>query len=161
MEELSDKNDSSFNNNSRMTDLLKWTGRQNEGHFFWVFFFFPSIVDDSEMYEEQKPFRLDELVRISSFLNNLVFKMLWNEMVDGKTVIIRRFSDRQIGKKHEHFVSFPKLQAQFILRNVIPAESRLLSKTKFFLDKLFFHRQISILLNLLLLILDIKICSFS
>ena len=77
-------------------------------HFF--FFFFPSIVDDSEMYEEQKPFRLDELVRISAFLNNLVFKMLWNEMVDGKTVITRRFSDyyRQIGKKHEHFVSFPK-----------------------------------------------------
>ncbi|KAL9980647.1 hypothetical protein ACROYT_G009257 [Oculina patagonica] len=40
------------------------------------------IVDDSEMYEEQKPFRLDELVRISAFLNNLVFKMLWNEMND-------------------------------------------------------------------------------
>ncbi|XP_020631796.1 ubiquitin-protein ligase E3B-like isoform X1 [Orbicella faveolata] len=40
------------------------------------------IVDDSEMYEQQKPFRLDELVRISAFLNNLVFKMLWNEMVD-------------------------------------------------------------------------------
>lgn len=62
------------------------------------------------MYEEQKPFRLDELVRISAFLNNLVFKMLWNEMVDGKTVITRRFSDccRQIGKKHEHSDSFPK-----------------------------------------------------
>lgn len=53
------------------------------------------------MYEQQKPFRLDELVRISAFLNNLVFKMLWNEMVDGKTVITRRFSGRyrQIGKK--------------------------------------------------------------
>lgn len=63
------------------------------------------------MYEEQKPFRLDELVRISAFLNNLVFKMLWNEMVDGKTVITRRFSDfcRQIGKKkHEHSDSFSK-----------------------------------------------------
>lgn len=53
------------------------------------------------MYEQQKPFRLDELVRISAILNNLVFKMLWNEMVDGKTVITRRFSGRyrQIGKK--------------------------------------------------------------
>ncbi|PFX16681.1 Ubiquitin-protein ligase E3B [Stylophora pistillata] len=40
------------------------------------------IVDDSEMYEIQKPFRLDELNRISAFLNNLVFKMLWNEMVE-------------------------------------------------------------------------------
>ena len=36
------------------------------------------------MYDEQKPFRLDELVSISAFLNNLVFKMLWNEMIDGK-----------------------------------------------------------------------------
>ena len=35
------------------------------------------------MYEIQKPFRLDELNRISAFLNNLVFKMLWNEMVEG------------------------------------------------------------------------------
>lgn len=40
------------------------------------------IVDDSEMYEQQKPFRLDELVQISAFLNTLVFKMLWNDMVD-------------------------------------------------------------------------------
>lgn len=47
-------------------------------------FSFYSIVDDSEMYEQQKPFRLDELVKISAFLNNLVFKMLWNEMVDGR-----------------------------------------------------------------------------
>lgn len=49
--------------------------------FFCSFY---SIVDDSEMYEQQKPFRLDELVKISAFLNNLVFKMLWNEMVDGR-----------------------------------------------------------------------------
>ena len=48
-------------------------------------YLFCSIVDDSEMYEQQKPFRLDELVKISAFLNNLVFKMLWNEMVDGKS----------------------------------------------------------------------------
>ena len=42
------------------------------------------------MYEQQKPFRLNELVRISAFLNNLVFKMLWNEMVDGTYVTTRR-----------------------------------------------------------------------
>jgi len=67
------------------------------GTFLFFLFLFPflfrSIVDDSEMYEQQKPFRLDELVRISAFLNNLVFKMLWNEMVDGKNVITRRFPD--------------------------------------------------------------------
>ena len=49
---------------------------------YWLFFHL-SIVDDSEMYEIQKPFRLDELNRISAFLNNVVFKMLWNEMVEG------------------------------------------------------------------------------
>jgi len=49
-----------------------------------ILFSLYSIVDDSEMYEQQKPFRLDELVKISAFLNNLVFKMLWNEMNDGR-----------------------------------------------------------------------------
>ena len=74
------------------------------------FYFFCSIVDDSEMYEQQKPFRLDELVRISAFLNNLVFKMLWNEMVDGKNTMARGFPDcyRPTKNEHEHFESFPK-----------------------------------------------------
>ena len=44
------------------------------------------IVDDSEMYDQQKPFHLDELVKISAFLNHLVFKMLWNEVEDGKSL---------------------------------------------------------------------------
>ena len=52
---------------------------------FW--FSVRSIVDDSEMYEQQKPFRLDELVQISAFLNTLVFKMLWNDMVDGRCCV--------------------------------------------------------------------------
>lgn len=43
------------------------------------------IVDDNEMYDQQKPFHLDELVKISAFLNNLVFKMLWNEMENEAT----------------------------------------------------------------------------
>lgn len=43
------------------------------------------IVDDSEMYDQQKPFHLDELVKISAFLNHLVFKMLWNEVEDETT----------------------------------------------------------------------------
>jgi len=42
------------------------------------------IVDDQEMYEQQKPFLLDDLVHMSSFLNKLVFKLYWNEVVDGK-----------------------------------------------------------------------------
>ncbi|XP_032220444.2 ubiquitin-protein ligase E3B isoform X2 [Nematostella vectensis] len=40
------------------------------------------IVDDGEMYEQQKPFRLDDLVNMSAFLNQLVFKMYWCEVTD-------------------------------------------------------------------------------
>lgn len=39
------------------------------------------------MYVQQKPFHLDELVKISAFLNNLVFKMLWNEMENGNPLL--------------------------------------------------------------------------
>lgn len=39
------------------------------------------------MYDQQKPFHLDELVKISAFLNNLVFKMLWNEMENGNPLM--------------------------------------------------------------------------
>ncbi|XP_031572556.1 ubiquitin-protein ligase E3B-like [Actinia tenebrosa] len=40
------------------------------------------IVDDQEMYEQQKPFSLDDLVHMSTFLNKLVFKLYWNEITD-------------------------------------------------------------------------------
>ncbi|XP_048448850.1 ubiquitin-protein ligase E3B, partial [Rhincodon typus] len=36
------------------------------------------ILDDIEVYEEQVSFKLEELVTISSFLNNFVFKMIWD-----------------------------------------------------------------------------------
>ncbi|XP_067862150.1 ubiquitin-protein ligase E3B isoform X2 [Heptranchias perlo] len=37
-----------------------------------------TILDDIEVYEEQVSFKLEELVTISSFLNNFVFKMIWD-----------------------------------------------------------------------------------
>lgn len=40
-----------------------------------------SILDDVELYEQQKPFCLDDLVSISSFLNQLVFKLIWNSLI--------------------------------------------------------------------------------
>lgn len=58
-----------------------------ENSHFFNFVIFCRIVDDSEMYDQQKPFHLDELVKISAFLNNLVFKMLWNEMENGNLLI--------------------------------------------------------------------------
>ena len=40
-----------------------------------------TILDDMEMYESQRPFTLDELITISSFLNNFVFKIIWNNLI--------------------------------------------------------------------------------
>ncbi|CAB3994760.1 Ubiquitin- ligase E3B [Paramuricea clavata] len=36
------------------------------------------IVDDYEMYEQQKPFSLEDLTALSGFLNTLNYKLLWN-----------------------------------------------------------------------------------
>ncbi|OTF82512.1 ubiquitin-protein ligase E3B-like protein [Euroglyphus maynei] len=41
-----------------------------------------TILDDIELYENQKPFRLDDLILISYFLNNFVFKILWHNLID-------------------------------------------------------------------------------
>ncbi|XP_042898295.1 ubiquitin-protein ligase E3B [Parasteatoda tepidariorum] len=45
-----------------------------------------TILDDVELYEQQKPFCLEDLVSISSFLNQLVFKLIWNNLIDSKAV---------------------------------------------------------------------------
>ncbi|XP_023230770.1 ubiquitin-protein ligase E3B-like [Centruroides sculpturatus] len=47
-----------------------------------------TILDDLEMYEQQKPFTLEELASISTFLNQLVFKLIWNSLIDVKLVNI-------------------------------------------------------------------------
>ncbi|XP_064648502.1 ubiquitin-protein ligase E3B-like isoform X2 [Lineus longissimus] len=42
------------------------------------------ILDDIELYEHNKPFSLDDISRLSSFLNQLIFKMIWNNLLDVK-----------------------------------------------------------------------------
>ena len=37
------------------------------------------ILDDNELYEKQKPFTCDDLVKLSAFLNSLVFKLIWHQ----------------------------------------------------------------------------------
>ena len=39
---------------------------------------FFSIVDDYEMYDQQKPFSLEDQTALSGFLNTLTYKLLWN-----------------------------------------------------------------------------------
>ena len=41
------------------------------------------IIDDGEFYEQQKPFTLEESIKMSAFLNSLVFKMIWTRETDG------------------------------------------------------------------------------
>lgn len=41
--------------------------------------FLSSILDDVEFYEKQKPFTLEDLLKMSSFFNAMVFKLIWNE----------------------------------------------------------------------------------
>lgn len=40
-----------------------------------------SILDDSELYEQQRPFSIEDLINISTFLNNFVFRILSNQLV--------------------------------------------------------------------------------
>ena len=49
-------------------------------------FYFCSIVDDLELYEEQKPFTLEQLVSMSSFLNKLCFNLIWHAGSAAKAV---------------------------------------------------------------------------
>ena len=37
-----------------------------------------SILDDVEIYEYEKPFTLKDLASLSGFLNQLVFRLIWD-----------------------------------------------------------------------------------
>ena len=41
------------------------------------------IIDDAEFYEQQKPFTLEESIKMSAFLNSLVFKIIWTRDTEG------------------------------------------------------------------------------
>lgn len=45
-----------------------------------------TILDDMELYEQQKPFRLEDLVIMSAFLNQFVFKIIWHNLIEVKAV---------------------------------------------------------------------------
>lgn len=45
-----------------------------------------TILDDMELYEQQKPFRLEDVVAMGSFLNQFVFKIIWQNLVDVKSI---------------------------------------------------------------------------
>ncbi|XP_033112137.1 ubiquitin-protein ligase E3B-like [Anneissia japonica] len=44
-----------------------------------------TILDDVEVYEHQKPFKLDDLVNMSSFLNMFIYKMIWDHNIDSNS----------------------------------------------------------------------------
>ena len=46
------------------------------------------ILDDAEFYELQKPFTIDESIRMSAFLNSLVFKIIWARESEGNYSVL-------------------------------------------------------------------------
>ncbi|XP_043191371.1 ubiquitin-protein ligase E3B-like [Amphibalanus amphitrite] len=44
------------------------------------------VLDDIEMYEEQKLFKLEDYVQISGFLNTFVYKIISNNLIDAKSL---------------------------------------------------------------------------
>ena len=40
-----------------------------------------SILDDVEIYEQNKPFGLDNLIAVSNLLNYFVFRTIWNGLI--------------------------------------------------------------------------------
>jgi len=40
-----------------------------------------SILDEVELYEQEKPFAVKQLVTISTFLNQFICKTIWNELL--------------------------------------------------------------------------------
>ena len=41
-----------------------------------------TLLDDKELYEEQKPFQIQDLIQISSFLNNFIFRIIYVKQID-------------------------------------------------------------------------------
>lgn len=47
-----------------------------------------TILDDIELYENQKPFTIEDLIMISHFLNNFVFKLIWHNLIGKFKILI-------------------------------------------------------------------------
>lgn len=39
------------------------------------------ILDDMEMYEKQQPFTIEDLISMSDMLNQLVFRLIWQDVL--------------------------------------------------------------------------------
>lgn len=44
-----------------------------------------------EVYEQQKPFKLETLKSIAQFCNNFVFKTIWDNLIGEKTFQLKTF----------------------------------------------------------------------
>lgn len=73
-------------------DLLALTSKANGPEFLLLQLFCDcathllTILDDLELYEQQRPFTLQDLVALSAFLNLFVFRLLWAGLIDVKSV---------------------------------------------------------------------------
>ncbi|XP_077995296.1 ubiquitin-protein ligase E3B-like [Glandiceps talaboti] len=51
-----------------------------------------TVLDDLELYEQQKPFRVEDLVFMTKFLNTFVFRMIWDHCIDSKSKFSNLFN---------------------------------------------------------------------
>jgi len=63
------------------------------------------ILDDAEFYELQKPFTIDESIRMSAFLNSLVFKIIWARESEEGAKAKDKSAALENSKKDSHFLS--------------------------------------------------------
>lgn len=73
-------------------DLLALTSKASGPEFLLLQLFCDcathllTILDDLELYEQQRPFALADLIALSAFLNLFVFRLLWAGLIDVKSV---------------------------------------------------------------------------
>lgn len=90
-------------------------------------FLLDRILDDKELYEQEKPFSIEDLIQISAFLNQLLFRIVICKQMDLEsseslnhltsclhsllTLLIRRDSRREFAPKNHWLIKDLKVSA--------------------------------------------------
>ncbi|KAF9814607.1 hypothetical protein SFRURICE_001768 [Spodoptera frugiperda] len=75
-----------------LTDLLAVNTKTSAPEFQMLILFadcmthYVTILDDMEMYEQQNPFKLQDFINMSQFLNMFVYKSIMGQLFDLKTI---------------------------------------------------------------------------
>lgn len=85
-----------------------------------------TILDDIELYENQKPFSIEDLMMISHFLNNFVFKLIWHNLIGlsfqnfNSSLIKINLFFRYSKYGFELFIEFNSLSSDVVVQTRLP-----------------------------------------